>query len=157
MTFRENGVLRAMLCIPAKRSNYIQVGGSHERCRARPSDKGEVEFNASNAKSDMYLFNAASPGGGKANSTQPSGSTGNFQAFIGFIAIVVGNVAAIITHSDEISQTASKLLGTEWAYRFYLYIVYGACVLFIIGYGSLTYWLYRRFFAQTGRWIKGGF
>jgi hypothetical protein len=122
-----------------------------------PVSKGEVEFNASNAKSDMYLFNAASPGGGKANSTQPSGSTGNFQAFIGFIAIVVGNVAAIITHSDEISQTASKLLGTEWAYRFYLYIVYGACVLFIIGYGSLTYWLYRRFFAQTGRWIKGGF
>ena len=122
-----------------------------------PVGKGEVEFDASNASSDAKFVNSASARGGKAKDNQASGPTGNIQAFIGLVAIAVANVAAIITHSDDITQVAAKLLGTEWFYRFYLYIMYGACVLFLIGYGSLTYWLYRRLFAQTGRWVKGTF
>jgi hypothetical protein len=76
---------------------------------------------------------------------------------IGIIAITLGNVAAILTHVDEIGKFISKVLGAEWVYRFHTLAVFGAYVLFLLGYGSLTYWLYWNFFAHKTRWIKGGF
>src|SRR5437870_2518046 len=86
-----------------------------------------------------------------------TGSAAKIQGFIGIIAITLGNVAAIVTHVDELRQFVSKILGTEWVYRFHIYIVYGACAVFLLGYVSLTYWLYCNFIATRTRWIKAGF
>jgi hypothetical protein len=93
------------------------------------------ERSASNAKG----------GTEQAKGSEPSGSAAKVQGFIGIVAITLGNVAAIITHVDQIRQFVSKVLGTEWVYRFHAYILYGACALFLLGYGSLTYWLYWNF------------
>src|SRR5262249_37549985 len=56
-----------------------------------------------------------------------NGSSGaKIQGFIGIIAITLGNVAAILTHVDEIRKFVSKVLGTEWAYRFHTLVVFAA-------------------------------
>jgi hypothetical protein len=86
-----------------------------------------------------------------------SSGTAKIQGFIGIVAITLGNVAAILTHVDEIRQFISKLLGTEWAYRFHTLVVIGAFALFLVGYASLSYWLYWNFFANRTRVIRGGF
>jgi hypothetical protein len=88
---------------------------------------------------------------------ESSGSAAKIQGFIGIVAITVGNIAAILTHVDEIRQFISKLLGTEWAYRFHNLVMIGAFALFLIGYASLSYWLYWNFFAHKTRLIRGGF
>jgi hypothetical protein len=88
---------------------------------------------------------------------ESNGSGAKLQGFIGIIAITLGNIAAIVTHVDEIGKFISKLLGTEWAYRFHALIVFGAYASFMVGYGSLTYWLYWNFVAHRTRWIKAGF
>jgi hypothetical protein len=40
-------------------------------------------------------------------------SAAKIQGFIGIVAITVGNLAAIMTHVDEIRQYVSKVLGTN--------------------------------------------
>jgi hypothetical protein len=84
-------------------------------------------------------------------------SAAKIQGFIGIVAITVGNLAAIMTHVDEIGQYVFKVLGTEWVYSFHSYLLYGACILLLVGYGSLTYWLYRNFVAGRSWKIKGAF
>ena len=91
------------------------------------------------------------------NTAESGGSGAKIQGFIGIVAIMLGNVAAILTHVDEIRQFILKLLGTEWAYRFHTLVVFGAFALFLLGYGSLTYWVYWNFFAHRTRLIKAGF
>lgn len=96
----------------------------------------------------------------KAEQTKADESKNSFaraQAFIGIIAITVGNVAAIITHVDEIRKFVSQLLGTEFVYRFHEYLVLGASALLLFGYGSLTYWLYRSFIVNRGKFLQAGF
>jgi hypothetical protein len=88
---------------------------------------------------------------------ETDGSVAKIQGFIGIIGITVGNVATFITHIDEIRQFVSKVLGTEWAYRLHTYILYGASIFFLLGYGSLTYWLYRNFVAYRTGLFKGAF
>ena len=84
-------------------------------------------------------------------------SAAKIQGFIGIVAISAGNLAAFMTHVDEIRQYVSKVLGTEWVYSFHSYLLYGACILLLVGYGSLTYWLYRNFVADRSWKIKGAF
>jgi hypothetical protein len=79
----------------------------------------------------------------KAN--EPPNSIAKLQGFVGIIAITIGNVAAIVTHVEEIRKFVSKMMGTEWVYRFHDYIVVGASALLLFGYASLTYWLYWNF------------
>ena len=43
-------------------------------------------------------------------------SAAKIQGFIGIVAISAGNLAAFMTHVDEIRQYVSKVLGTEWVY-----------------------------------------
>src|SRR5262249_17349118 len=93
----------------------------------------------------------------QAKGNEPSGSVARISGFLGIVAVIVANVAGIITHVDDMRQFVAKLLGTEWVYRLEVYIVYGALALLLLGYGSLAYWLYRNFFARRTRWIKGGF
>jgi hypothetical protein len=88
---------------------------------------------------------------------EPEGSVAKIQGFVGIIGITIGNVAAFITHIDEIRQFVVKALGTEWAYRLHAYILYGASVFFLLGYGSLTYWLYKNFVARKTRLFKAAF
>jgi len=92
---------------------------------------------------------------GKAEETE--GSSAKIQGFLGIIALTVGNVAATITHIDEIRQYVSKILGTEWVYRLHNYILYGASAFFLLGYGCLTYWLYRNFVAHRSRPLRFAF
>jgi hypothetical protein len=73
------------------------------------------------------------------------GSSAKLQGLIGIVSINLGYLAAIFTHIDEIRQFVLKTFGTEWLYRFHTYILYGACALFLLGYGSLSYWLYKNF------------
>jgi hypothetical protein len=89
--------------------------------------------------------------------TESSGSVAKIQGFIGIVAVGIGNIAAILTHVDEIKQFVSKTVGPEWLYRLHAYFVYGACALLLIGYGSLTYWLYRNFVARRSRALQGAF
>jgi hypothetical protein len=84
-------------------------------------------------------------------------SVAKIQGFIGIVAIALGNCAAIITHVDEIRQYVSKVLGSELLYTFHSYILNGACTLLLVGYGSLTYWLYKNFVFDRSWRIKGAF
>jgi hypothetical protein len=93
----------------------------------------------------------------EARNNIPKTSIAKIQAFIGIIAITLGNIVGFISNIDKLRQFASKVLGTEWAYRFHTDIVYGACILLLVGYGSLTYWLYWNFIANRARWTKAAF
>lgn len=96
----------------------------------------------------------------KADESKKRDSKSSFikiQALIGIVAITVGNVAAIITHVEQIRKFVSTILGTEWFYRFHDYVVYGASALLLFGYGSLTYWLYRTFVADKSKLLQGAF
>lgn len=96
----------------------------------------------------------------KAEQTKADEAKNSFsriQAFVGIVAITVGNIAAIVTHVDEIRKFVSQALGTEFVYRFHEYLVVGASVLLLFGYGSLTYWLYRSFVVHKARLLQAGF
>ena len=93
----------------------------------------------------------------RAKADESRNSFARIQAFIGIVAITVGNVAAIITHVDEIRKFVSQLLGTEFVYRFHEYLVVGASALLLFGYGSLTYWLYRSFVVHKAKLLQVGF
>jgi hypothetical protein len=114
-----------------------------------------------NAKDNGKVGAKGTSGGNEARqqSTDSTsvGSVAKAQGFIGIVAITLGNVAAILTHVDEIRQFISKLLGTEWAYRFHTLVIIGAYILFLVGYASLTYWLYWNFVAKRTRLIKAAF
>jgi hypothetical protein len=88
---------------------------------------------------------------------EAKGSLAKIQGFLGIIALAAGNVVAILTRIDEIGKRVSKLLGAEWAYRLHGYIVYGASALLLVGYASLTYWLYRNFVAQRTGIVRTAF
>lgn len=95
--------------------------------------------------------NVDSPDGQSQTSQSPS-SIAKLQGVIGIVAITLGNIAAILTHVDEIRKFVSKIIGTELVYRFHDYIVFGASALLLFGYACLTYWLYWNF-AAGRRWL----
>jgi hypothetical protein len=117
--------------------------GSAEENKAEQSAAGQVK--ADRAEAD------------KVKADESKNSFARIQAFIGIIAITVGNIAAIVTHVDEIRKFVSQLLGTEFVYQFHEYLALGASTLLLFGYGSLTYWLYRSFVVHKGKLLQVGF
>lgn len=87
----------------------------------------------------------------------PPSSVAKLQGFVGIVAITVGNVAAMITHVEEIRKFVSKVMGTAWVYRFHDYIVVGASALLLFGYVSLTYWLYWNFIVGRRKVLQAVF
>jgi hypothetical protein len=123
---------------------------------ASPEDVGPKEENkAEQAKAEQAK--AGQPKAEQAKADESKNSFARIQAFVGIAAITVGNVAAIVTHVEEIRKFVSQLLGTEFVYRFHEYLVLGASALLLFGYGSLTYWLYRSFVEHKGKLLQAGF
>jgi hypothetical protein len=92
-----------------------------------------------------------------ASSTGENGSVARIQGLIGIIAIGLGNITTIITSLDQIGQFISRKLGPELLFRLNEFLLYGAMVLMLVGYGSLTYWLYENFIRNHSKLIKIGF
>jgi hypothetical protein len=88
---------------------------------------------------------------------EPDGSAAKIQGYVGLLAVGIGNVAAIISRGDQIREFVSKTLGPAWLYRLHDYFVYGTTALLLIGYGSLTYWLYRNYLSNRSRTLQAAF
>src|SRR5712692_4783843 len=102
-------------------------GKGQERTRRRSRNQGvasEPTGGSNERKADELNSSDAKDKTEKDKDGELRGSTAKMQAFVGIVAITIGNIAAFITHIDQIRQFVSKLLGTEWVYRFHEYIVY---------------------------------
>jgi hypothetical protein len=113
-------------------------------------EPSEIQGEPSETKAEPSEAKVAIP-------TKPSESRAKLEGFIGIIAVGVGNIAGIVTHVDQIREFVSKTLGPVWLYRLHNYFVYGASLLLLIGYASLTYWLYINFVSRRSRALQGLF
>jgi hypothetical protein len=110
---------------------------------------------------EKQLESADTQAGAKVEKPDPTdkktNSIAKLQGLIGIIAVTVGNVVGFIANLDQIRQFFSKAVGTEWFYRFQEVIVVGVFALLLVGYASLTYWLYCNFVAGRRRLFQAVF
>jgi hypothetical protein len=134
-------------------ANEIKPDERNDARNAGGVEAGEPKADASTA--DTSRADTSRPATPKAN--EPPNSIAKFQGFVGIIAITIGNVAAMVTHVEEIRKFVSRMMGTEWVYRFHDYIVVGASALLLFGYASLTYWLYWNFIVGRRALVRAVF
>lgn len=77
-----------------------------------------------------------------------------FSGFIGVVGVILGNVAAIVTHIDELRTLFVKYFGADFAFRLHGVVLWGSVAIFFTAYCFLSFWAYRSLLYKAGLFYR---
>jgi hypothetical protein len=88
---------------------------------------------------------------------QTAATIARLRGRLGLLAIVVGNLAAVAGHLDQVRVFIFRYFGMEDIQLLHLAIAIAVSLLLLAGYGVLCTWLYYRYVLRSGLYHRWGF